>query len=175
MAVGQVAKSSNRVGGKQRCRSAQVVIRSDESIVDKSVDFLIDSGVYSTVMSETDWKKAGKFKLGECKKKFTAYNSSSDLKMLGAGKVTMCSQSGAEWKTKVYVTVSSNTSLLGLKDSEALGVSVIKLEGKEAQKEKMARVEQMRKPEQVDKGIVSGDWTKAEIDEYIKKLTEKKF
>ena len=64
--------------------------------MDKSVDFLIDSGVYSTVMSKTDWKKAGKFKLGECKKKFIAYNSSSNLKMLGAGKVTMCSQSGAE-------------------------------------------------------------------------------
>ena len=156
-AVGRVTESINRVGGKQRCRSAQVVIRSNESIVDKSVDFLIDSGVYSTVMSETDWKKAGKFKLGECKKKFTAYNSSSDLKMLGAGKVTMCSQSGAEWKTKVYVTVSGNTLLLGLKDGESLSLIIIKPEGKEAKKEKMAQVEQMRKPEHAYKEIVSGD------------------
>ena len=31
----------------------------------------------------------------------------------------------------------------------------------------------MRKPEQVDKGIVSGDQTQAEIDEDMKKLTEK--
>ena len=68
LAVGRVAESINRVGGKRRCRSAQVVIRSDELIVDKLVDFLIDSGVYSTVMSETNWKKAGKFKLGECKR-----------------------------------------------------------------------------------------------------------
>ena len=124
-----MAELINRVGGKQRCRSAQVVIRSDESIVDKSVDFLIDSGVYSTVMSEIDWKKAGKFKLGECKKKFTAYNSSSDLKMSGAGKVTMCSQSGAERKTKVYVTARSNTSLLRLKDGKAFGMIVIKQSG----------------------------------------------
>ena len=50
---------------------------------------------------------------------------------------------------------------------------IIKLVGKEVKKEKMAQVEQMRKPEQVDKGIMSGDQTQAEIDEDMKKLTEK--
>ena len=165
--------------GKEKCEKAEILIAPRENHRTKGplrpVDFLVDSGVYSTIVSKEDWVKAGCFKLKPCKKKFTAYNSTQNLKMLGSAKVEMRTNSGLGRKCLVYVTRCSGSSLLGLKDGRSLGVIHIEPDSqkKAEEPEVLSHVEQLRKPPEDPKGVVSDGQTQEEIDTEMKKIVDK--
>ena len=143
-----------------------------------TVQLLIDSGVFKTLLSEKDWKviqrsqgpKKAKLKINRTK--FRPFGTNYSLPILGRTKCRLKATCGQEVRTLVYVVAGETESLLGLKDAQALGIVKINLEG-----QLMAETEGVRQlydmPRQVPgSGVVSGGQTQEEIDLLMTELVK---
>ena len=101
-----------------------------------TVQLLVDSGVYKTLLSEKDWKVVQrsqgprKVKLKVNRTKFRPFGTNYSLPILGHTKCRLKAICGQEIRTLVYVVAGETESLLGLKDAQALGIVNINLEGR---------------------------------------------
>ena len=91
-----------------------------------TVQLLVDSGVYKTLLSEKDWKVVlrsqvpRKAKLKTNRTKFRPFSFNYSLPILGRTKCRLKATCGQEVCTLVYVVAGETESLLGLRDAQAL-------------------------------------------------------
>ena len=135
---------------------------------DTSVSLLIDSGVFKTLLSEKDWRKVKQkpgescIKLKKCRTTFRPFGTEYQLPILGRTKCIMQAAAGAQVATIVYVVKGETQSLLGLWDSEKLGIIKVNPEG-----EKVEVVSQLSWDEKLPsptEGRISGGQTAVEIE-----------
>jgi hypothetical protein len=96
----------------------------------RPVEFLIDSGVNKTLLSEADWtelKKNQGIRLKKNHTQFTICGSMEKPTILGRTKCELQAECGA--MVVAYVVMGAKQSLLGLVHSEALGIVEIKPAG----------------------------------------------
>ena len=129
---------------------------------------LIDSGVFKTLLSEKDWRKVKQkpgescIKLKKCSTTFRPFGTDYQLPILGRTKCIMQAAAGAQVATIVYVVKGETQSLLGLWDSEKLGIIKVNPEG-----EKVEVVSQLSWDEKLPsptEGRISGGQTAVEIE-----------
>ena len=112
------------------------VLDHGQAAKELKVEFLIDSGVYRTLLTEEQWKKVQadgsnrKPKLKINKVRLVPYGTSQGLTVLGRSKCRLTARAGNTVETVVYVVRGAKESLLGLKDGEDLGIIKIQLEGR---------------------------------------------
>ena len=85
--------------------------------------------------SEIDWLKVKQrpgeapINLKKCRKVFKPFGTKYQLPIKGRTKCIMCAAAGAQISTIVYVVEGETQSLLGLRDSEKLGIIKVNPEG----------------------------------------------
>ena len=84
-----------------------------------------------TIINKTDWNRiAGICSLILTKLKFRPYGTNKELPVIGRAKVQLRAEAGAVIETYVYVNNdTAETSLLGEKDAQRLGIVMIRPEG----------------------------------------------
>ena len=84
-----------------------------------------------TIINKTDWNRiAGICSLILTKLKFRPYGTNKELPVIGRAKVQLRAEAGAVIETYVYVNNdTAETSLLGEKDAQRLGIVTIHPEG----------------------------------------------
>ena len=111
------------------------VLDQSRKAKDVKVQFLIDSGVHKTLLSEEHWSQVKASpntrppKLKKNKVKFVPFGTKLNLAILGRTKCTLHAKGGACITTIVYVVKGTKESLLGLRDGKALGIIKIQPEG----------------------------------------------
>ena len=92
---------------------------------------LTDTGVRRTIINRTDWNRiSGACKLLPTKLKFRPYGTNKQLPVIGRAKVQLKAEAGAVIETFVYVNDDeAESSLLGEKDAQRLGIVIIRPEG----------------------------------------------
>ena len=118
-----------------------------------------DTGVRKTILNRSDWKKLqDKTTLVKTKIKFRPYDTDAHLPVQGRAKVQLKAKAGAVITTYVYVNDDNKeSSLLGKRDAQRLGIIKINLEGTEeevkpqgeAQTDSCRRIKQIKKSELV--------------------------
>jgi hypothetical protein len=141
------------------------------------IDFLVDSGVNKTLLSERDWKRVkpkinGKAAtLKKSHTKFSAFGTKQKLPILGRTRCRLVARCGQEFTTIVYVVEGETQSLLGLRDSKALGILSIQPEGRHVKKAEPAVEEKGKINSSMEEGVsrnpVQG---RAKGDRQIRKL-----
>ena len=136
--IGRVAEMVRAAGDTRQNKTADIqltVLDHGEQARELSVQLLIDSGVYRTLLSEEHWlqvkasKTTSKPKLKRNKVRFVPYGTSQTLEVMGRTKCILKAGAGAEVTTVAYVVKGAKESLLGLKDGEALGIIKIQPAG----------------------------------------------
>jgi len=119
-----------RATNKQNCRKKNLdLVAIDHGIASlpTKVTTIIDSGVNKTLLSETAWSSIKqqpghpKIKLKRNRTKFTPSVTNFEL-ILGRTKCQLKAPGGKGISTIVYVVEEETQPLLGLKDTEALGI-----------------------------------------------------
>ena len=92
---------------------------------------LTDTGVRRTIINKTDWKMiSGECNLMPTKLKFRPYGTNKQLPIIGRAKIQLKAEAGAVIETFVYVNDdATESSLLGEKDAQRLGIVTICPEG----------------------------------------------
>ena len=131
--VEQMKQSSNLVKHSRRSKVQVASVGQGLEVSSSKMDLVIDTGSYRTLINEEDWIMMKfhntKLKLEETKRKFRAYGSTKELPVLGRSKCLVMAASGSSVVTRVYVMKGKSSSLLGLREAEALGVLVISSKG----------------------------------------------
>ena len=126
--IGRVVETVRATGDEVKSRTADLrmtIVDHGQAAQPLTVNMLIDSGVYRTLLLEKDWQRvqAGgngkKPKLKSNDITFRPYGPSQPLVVLGRSKCTLTAGGGAEVNTFVYVVRGAKESLLGLRDGEA--------------------------------------------------------
>ena len=109
-----------------------------------SIRPVTDTGVKRTILCRSDWNKISKYgQVLKTSTKFRPYGTSIQLPIKGKAKVWLRAQAGAVIATHVYINDDdSETSLLGKKDAERLGIVKINLRGS---REEVNRIKVCRK------------------------------
>ena len=136
------------------------------------VEFLIDMGLYRTLLTEEHWNQLQPevrdrmSKLRESKVKLVPYGTIGVLKLLGRFRCQLKARAGAQIITTVYVIRGAKESLLGLRDGEVLGIMKIQPEGE------MVRWLQMtvKEAKPLPGTPVSGGETQGQIDQRMSKI-----
>ena len=165
----------NLVNAAQERKQKQVHACMKVVVLDKNrpsrethMKMLIDSGVHKTLVSEEDWKKVkrkkgeARIKLKICKTKFKPFGTDYHLPILGRTKCTLEAAGGAKIKTIVYVVEGECQSLLGLRDSEKLGIIKIDPEGA-VKEEQVIQLSQSKKLIH-ETGWVAGQQSQGDIE-----------
>ena len=176
--VGRVEEMVRAADGSKKSKTANIQLTMlDHGQQSKQLiaSFLIDSGVYRTLLSEEQWqlvqadKNNRRPKLKKNKVRLVPYGTNQHLEVLGRSKCTMTAGAGAKVDTIVYVVRGAKESLLGLKDGEALGIINIQPEG-----EPVRRLDMFTKEAEPAPGtVVSGGQTQDQIDKTMADLVAK--
>ena len=138
------------------------------------VEFLIDTGVYRTLLTEEHWKQLQPevrdrtSMLRESKVRLVPYGTSGTLKLLGRFRCQLKAKAGAQITTTAYVIKGAKESLLGLRDGEALGIMKIQPEGKTVRQLNMT----VKEAKSLPGAPVSGGETQGQIDQKMAKIKE---
>ena len=141
--VGRVAEVVRAASDGKKNKTADIlltILDHGKQAKQLTARFLIDSGVYRTLLSEEQWRQVQadknnrKPKLKRNRVKLVPYGTSQNLEVMGRSKCTMIAEAGAKVDTIVYVVKGAKESLLGLKDGEALGIIKIRPEGEQVRR-----------------------------------------
>ena len=169
--VGRVAEVVRAASDGKKNKTADIlltILDHGKQAKQLTARFLIDSGVYRTLLSEEQWRQVQadknnrKPKLKRNRVKLVPYGTSQNLEVMGRSKCTMIAEAGAKVDTIVYVVKGAKESLLGLKDGEALGIIKIRPEGEQVRRLDMFTKE---KSSAAPGSVVSGGQTQAQIDQ----------
>ena len=141
--IGRIVEVVRATGDTVKNKTADLrmeVLDNGHKAKELEVNFLIDSGVYRTLLTEEQWLKVQAVKgnrkprLKKNMVRLVPYGTSEGLTVLGRSRCTLKAGAGATVDTMVYVVKGAKESLLGLKDGEALGIIKIKPEGETVRK-----------------------------------------
>ena len=176
--VGRVAEVVRSASDGKKNKTADIlltILDHGKQAKQLTARFLIDSGVYRTLLSEEQWRQVRadkdnrKPKLKRNRVKLVPYGTSQNLEVMGRSKCTMIAEAGAQVDTIVYVVKGAKESLLGLKDGEALGIIKIQPEGEQVRRLDMFTKE---KGSAAPGSVVSGGQTQAQIDQNMVDLVD---
>ena len=136
--VGHIREQVNRT--TQEKEEKQVTVEIVLTAMDhgrmcemQKVEFLVDTGVHKTILCGSDWRQLREqdltLKPKVCKVRFAAYGASKDLEMQGRTEKKLMNMAGRQVNSIVYIARGRRQSLLGLKDSQALGIVQVNREG----------------------------------------------
>ena len=105
----------------------------EEDTFEAKIRMATDTGVRKTILNRSDWKKVqDKAMMVKTKIKFRPYGTDTHLPVRGRAKVQLRAKAGAVITTYVYVNDDDKeSSLLGKRDAQRLGIIKINLEGRE--------------------------------------------
>ena len=176
--IGRVVEIVRAAGDNAKNKTADVqmtVLDHGQPAKELTVEFLIDSGVYRTLLTEEQWQRVQAAKnhrrptLKRNRVKLVPYGTSQGLTVLGRSKCMLTAKAGAKVETIVYVVRGAKESLLGLRDGEALGIIRIQPEG-----EIVRRLDMFTKEDIIADGeVVSGGKTQEQIDQTMVELVGK--
>ena len=136
-----------------------------------------DTGVRKTILNRRDWRKIeDNCLLTKAKIKFRPYGTNMHLPVRGRTKVQLRAKAGALITTYVYVMDDdTETSLLGKRDAQRLGIVKIDLRGEETEVnlEGEAKYDPCRRLKQTKKSDLMQERTKVnqeQVDKDMKKL-----
>ena len=141
------------------------------------IEVATDTGVRKTILSRRDWRKIeDNCLLTKAKIKFRPYGTNMHLPVRGRTKVQLRAKAGALITTYVYVMDDdTETSLLGKRDAQRLGIVKIDLRGEETEVnlEGEAKYDPCRRLKQTKKSDLKKERTKVnqeQVDDDMEKL-----
>ena len=175
----ELGESVRAIGAKRSEKTHLKMEVQDHGVASKmrNIEFIIDTGVNKTLLSEEEWRrvqaKVGHRnpKLKRNRVKFVPFGTNKKLECLGRSKCELKAEAGAAIKTLVYVMKDAKESLLGLHDARRLGIVTVKPTGKAVGVRKLTDIKKSLPPGPEEN--VSGGQTQAEVDMIMGKLADK--
>ena len=137
-----------------------------------------DTGVRKTILNRNDWFKIkDDAVMVKTKIRFRPYGTSEQLPIRGRAKVQLRAKAGATIVTYVYINDDNETSLLGKRDAQRLGIVKINLKGEEeeVQLEGEPEADECRRVKLTKKSSLVKERTKvdqAKVDERMNTILE---
>ena len=173
-----VGKMENDKGMDSIYTSVMISSHEDENLVSGTkIQVATDTGVRKTILNRGDWRKIeDNCLLTKAKIKFRPYGTNMHLPVRGRTKVQLRAKAGALITTYVYVMDDdSETSLLGKRDAQRLGIVKIDLRGEktEVKLEGEAKSDPCRRLKQTKMSDLKKERTKVnqeQVDDDMKRL-----
>ena len=172
--VGKVSHSKNT------SIYTKVLVSSDDDETFKfgaSMKMAMDTGVRKTILNKKDWEKIqDNCLLGKTKIKFRPYGTDVHLPVRGRAKVRLRAEAGAIITTFVYINDDANeSSLLGKRDAQRLGIVKIDLRGEKAEVKLQgeAEADPCRRLRQIKRNELAEERTKVnqdKVDDVMNKI-----